>query len=123
METSVVDLESLYQLSGRDPKYIFEVISLFLEHVPKQLLKLEQLIMDSTTDWAAIRKLSHSMKSSVIFVKVSDMYDHLMKIESYAKEGKHIEEMREHLQLILTVFREAMPILIEEQARCKLLKK
>ena len=123
METSVVDLDSLYQLSGRDPKYIYEVMSLFLEHVPKQLLKLEQLIMDSTTDWAAIRKLSHSMKSSVIFVKVSGMYDHLMKIEAYAKEGKHIDEMREHLQFILNVFREAMPILIAEQEKCRLQKK
>ncbi|MGN6569466.1 MAG: response regulator, partial [Flavipsychrobacter sp.] len=113
MEQSVVDFSFLYEISDNDPQYIHDVIEIFLGTMPEGLDKLEDLIRN-TSDWEAIYKQAHFLKSSVSIVKVRDMFDDLAKIESLAKQQANKDEIVKLLDKILSIFKEAHPVLIEE---------
>ena len=113
MEQSVVDFSFLYEISDNDPQYIHDVIEIFLGTMPEGLDKLEDLIRN-TDDWEATYKQAHFLKSSVSIVKVRNMFDDLAKIEALARQQTNKEEITILLDKLLTIFREAHPVLIEE---------
>ncbi|MBS1687697.1 MAG: PAS domain S-box protein [Bacteroidetes bacterium] len=113
MEQSIVDFSFLYEIADNDPQYIHDVIEIFLSSTPEGLEKLENLIRN-TTDWDAIYKQAHFLKSSVSIVKVKDMFEDLAKIEALAKQQSGIDEITALLDKMLAIFKEAHPILLEE---------
>jgi hypothetical protein len=117
METPILDLSYLYEISGNDPKYIYDIISLFLDNVPAQLAKLDQLIMDDA-EWPVIQKQAHSLKSSVIFVKIKGLFDGFYGIEMLAKSQSGRDEMRSKLGEIKSTYAIALPLLHAEKERC-----
>ena len=116
---SVLDLSYLYEVSGNDKKYIFDVVSLFLENVPAQLKKLEQMINEDA-EWTLIQKQAHSLKSSVLFVKIRGLYDGFYGIEMLAKQTIGRDEMKKKLENILTIYSEALPLLNAELEKCNI---
>jgi HPt (histidine-containing phosphotransfer) domain-containing protein len=118
MEQKVLDLTFLYDLSGDDPQYIYDVITLFLEVVPEGIDKLEKVI-NETDDYEAIHKQAHFLKSSASIIKIKDIYEHLARIVSLAREHTGKMEISEKMARIRANFDEALPLIAEEQKKCK----
>lgn len=90
MEEQLVDYSLLEELSGGDPKYKYELLEIFLNTVDSGLNNLLQLT-EEAIDYDAIYKQAHALKSSAGIVKVKDMYEGLLKIETL---GRNIAEAR-----------------------------
>src|SRR4051812_25496019 len=93
MAAALLDLSFLYQLASNDSVYIYEVIVLYLKNVPDSLSNLERLVKE-TNDFDAIQKQAHALKSSAGIIKVRDMYDSLVAIETIAREHGDQKEIR-----------------------------
>ena len=117
METPILDLSYLYEVSSNDPKYIYDIICLFMDNVPGQIEKLDGLIADNA-EWLVIQKQSHSLKSSVLFVKIKGLYDNFYGIEMLARQQNGRDEMRQRMDFIQTTFKEALPLLQAEKDKC-----
>ena len=117
MESSVLDLSYLYEVSGNESKYVYEIICLFLENVPSQLAKLEQFIKENA-EFPIIQKQAHSLKSSVLFVKIEGLYNAFYEIETLARQNTGREQMKEKLNKILATYQIAIPLLYAERDRC-----
>lgn len=122
MKTPVADFTFLYDLSGNDKNYIFEVLKLYLDTMPGGLEKLEQSIRKSH-EFETIQHNAHFLKSSASVVKVRDMYDGLIEIEILARQRTGRDEMTAKLDHILDNFKEAYPIIMAEKERCKPVKR
>jgi CheY-like chemotaxis protein len=114
-----VDLSYVYEMAGNDAEYIHDVINLFLDTFPGKLNELEKHVRDSD-NYEAIAMLAHFLKSSSSVIKVRDMYDDLVRIETLAKEQTGKEEITEKMDNILANFREALPLLISEKEKYNL---
>ena len=119
METPLLDLSYLQEISGNDSTYIYEVLNLFLDTVPKSLDILSELIHD-TTDYDSIQRRAHSLKSSSSVIKVREMYNHVARIDLLAKQQTGIEEMRTIIVQTLANFNEALPLIKAERKKHKL---
>jgi len=117
-KTPLLDLSYLYELSGNDPKYIYDVIEIFLDNTPEGMDKLDELIR-TTDDFDAIYKQAHFLKSSVSIVKVRDMYDKLNRIENIARTDKNKPQIISLLDEVQATFSEAMPLILDEKERNK----
>ena len=122
MEVPVIDLSYLYEVSGNDPKYIYDIIGLFLDNVPTQLSRLEELVRGNA-EWLPIQKQAHSLKSSVLFVKIRGLYDGFYGIEMLARQNTGREQMIEKLDQIVATYAEALPLLLAEKSKCEQLSK
>jgi len=122
MQEEIVDFSFIYEMSHNDSTYIYEVIDLFLKSVPEGLSKLEQTIRESD-DFLVIQKQAHFLKSSANVIKVSGMYDNLVKIEALARAQTGKEEIVTLLDKMLIVFKDALPVLEKEKEKNRLLIK
>ena len=117
--TELVDFSFLFELSDMDPKFISDVLTIFLETMPEGLDKLNNLIQDES-DWDAISKQAHFLKSSTSVVKVGDMFDKLYDIEKLTKiSGTEQETINIIFAEIQELFIQAHPILLSENERYK----
>ncbi len=116
MDTPILDLEYLYEISEKDHGYIHEVLRLFMESVPDTLKELEQSVKEGT-DFEAMVKQSHFLKSSSYIVKVRNMYDNVTQIELLAKKSIGLAEIKVLLQEVITNFNLALPLIQAEQKR------
>jgi len=117
MSNTLVDFSYLYEVSSNDPKYIYDIVNLFLENFPGQLIKLEEVIR-SQAEWIVIQKQAHSMKSSVLFVKIQGLFDSFYGIEMLARQTTGREQMLEKLESVLATYKLAYPVLIAERDKC-----
>jgi HPt (histidine-containing phosphotransfer) domain-containing protein len=116
MTTTKLDLSFLYELAGNDTVYIYEVIGLFLKNVPGNLNALETSVR-TTDDYETIQRQAHALKSSAGIIKVNEMYDDLVVIESLAREKGDKNKITTRLDNILVNFKEALPLIVAEQKR------
>ncbi len=116
MDTPILDLEYLYEISDKDPDYIHEVLRLFMDSVPETIKELEQSVKEGT-DFEAIVKQAHFLKSSSYIVKVKNMYENVTQIELLAKKGSGLSEINEMLQDVIANFDLALPLIQAEQKR------
>lgn len=65
-----LSLEYLHQLSGNDPEFEKQILRQFVIQVPEELSHLERAIAQK--DFTGIRRIAHSMKSTVGYVGLSD---------------------------------------------------
>lgn len=115
-QAPLLDLSYLYELAGNDPKYIYDVIEIFLDNTPEGMVKLDELIRN-TDDFDAIYKQAHFLKSSVSIVKVRDMFEKLNQIESIARGEKDKDAIILLLDEIQATFSEAMPEILQVKAK------
>ena len=116
MDTLILDLSFLEEVSENDASYIHEVLSLFLESVPDKIQELNRLVKTGN-DFEAIRQLAHFLKSSANIVRVRDMYDGLARMEILAKQHTGKEEIVAIMNAMMENFNEAMPLILAEQQR------
>jgi HPt (histidine-containing phosphotransfer) domain-containing protein len=118
MDSPLLDLSFLYQVSDNDPLYISEVLQLFVDTSKEGLRKLEQSVRE-TEDYEAIRKNAHFLKSSANIVKIRELHANLCDIEALARAATGKEEMIPRLDYILSVHNEAMPFIQAEIDKAK----
>ncbi len=113
----ILDLEYLQDISGGDPKYVYEVLTLFVETFPVGLSNLEKLIKN-TDDYDAIHKQAHTLKSSAGVVRIKNTFDDLSRIDMLARNKVGKEEIVSRLDNILFNFGKALPFIQAERQRC-----
>jgi HPt (histidine-containing phosphotransfer) domain-containing protein len=114
--SALLDLSFLIDVSGNDPKYMSEIINIFLGTMPAGLVELEDIIRNSD-DWDAIYKQAHFLKSSASIVRTGEVYENLARIEDLAREEKNKPEILALLDRVLDDFNRAHPLLIQEQEK------
>ncbi len=118
MESPLLDLGYLQEISQNDSTYMYEVMNLFLDTVPKSLETLDQLIRE-TDDFDSIQRRAHSLKSSSNVIKVRGMYDNVAKIDQLARARTGKDEMVTRITETLTTFNEALPLIKAERKKNK----
>ena len=118
MDTPLLDLGYLQEISQNDNTYMYEVINLFLDTVPKSLETLDQLIRE-TDDFDSIQRRAHSLKSSSNVIKVRGMYDNVAQIDQLARSKTGKDEMITRITETLAVFNEALPLINAERKKNK----
>lgn len=124
MEEQLVDFSLLEELSGGDPKYKYELLEIFLNTVDGGLDNLQSLAEEGL-DYDAIYKQAHALKSSAGIVKVKDMYEGLLKIETMGRDiaearstaGKN--EIANLTKEMVATYRQARPLLTAEYEKNK----
>lgn len=114
----LVDLGFVFEMSGSDSQYIYDVIGLFLTIFPGRLEGLE-MQMDLNIDYDLIEEQAHFLKSSSSVIKVRGLYEGLVKVEKMARAKVNRHEIKNLLHSMNEVFREALPILVAEQMKNK----
>jgi PAS domain S-box-containing protein len=118
MEEPLIDFSFLYEISGNDSKYINDVVEIFLSSTTPGLETLKELV-EVGTDWDAIGKQAHFLKSSVSVIKIRGVYDLLANIERNAFSDKDMGRVKVALATIVEIFEKAMPLLNAELERTK----
>jgi HPt (histidine-containing phosphotransfer) domain-containing protein len=114
----LVDFTFVYDLSGDDKAYIYNVISIYLSTIPAKLAYIEQLV-HAGTDYEQIAEVAHFLKSSSSVIVVRDMLPYLSEIEQLAKHKNGINEIVEKLNHVLFNFNESLPLLHAEMEKNK----
>jgi HPt (histidine-containing phosphotransfer) domain-containing protein len=118
MDTPILDLGFLYEVSDNDPGYIREVLGLFLEMVPDKIAGLEKTVKE-TNDFGAIQRQAHFLKSSANIVKIRRMYENLSAMEVLARQEKGKDEIVALMDDMMVNFREAYPLILIEVEKYK----
>lgn len=113
---TLIDFDFLNEIADGDPSYICDVIDIFIDTVPPGIENLSNLIKTGT-DWDAIYKQSHALKSSLGIVKIGNLLDEMAGIELNAMAEKDTERARATLHKIVSIFNEAYPVLLAEKAK------
>lgn len=103
----LVDYSFLYELSENDPKYIYDILDIFLGSVPEGFDNLRKYVNEC--DWENIYRQSHALKSSFSIIKVADMYDWLASMEMAAMNRSENEKIKELFSLADSTFLQAKP--------------
>ena len=123
----LIDFGFLEELSDGDAKYKYELLGIFLSTAPDGVANLEKLVK-SASDYEAIYKQAHALKSSFGVIKVRGMHEGMAKVEALARgihEGRaeNVEESKEETNSVFreteAIFNEAMPLLIAERDKNK----
>ncbi len=118
MNEPLLDLSYLFEISGGDPKYVYEVLTLFLDTFPKGVSVLEQLIRE-TDQYDHIHKQAHTLKSSAGVIRIRQVYSDLARIDALARTESGKEEIIAKLDNILFNFNKALPLIEAERGRNK----
>jgi len=87
----VVDVSMLYDIMGNDEEYINTMITIFLDHMPVTINKLDAFYHQS--DWENVYKSAHYAKSSLSVIKVAAVFECVFKIENNAKNKVNLHEI------------------------------
>lgn len=107
-----VDLSMLYDISGDDDAYISVMVQTFLENMPVTLHKIQQSL--NSKDWNALYQAAHYAKSTLSVIKVSEMFDPILMIESFAKKQTDLDKLPALVQKVTDAFLIAEEILTKE---------
>ncbi len=87
-----------------DKKYLIEVVSLFLDNIPKDLREL--MVLGEMNDWDNLYKKAHKIKSAAGLLKAIDLSALLGDIEINAKNRTNIEKLPSEIQKAYKLFSE-----------------
>ncbi len=110
----LVDFSYLEELSGEDPGYIATVLEIFLDTTPPGIYELDRLIK-KTSDWDAIYKQAHFLKSGVTIVKIAGMFDQFAEIEQLGRRKEDRPRIEQLMANVLDTLEKVLPSLIEEK--------
>jgi HPt (histidine-containing phosphotransfer) domain-containing protein len=94
----VCDLGYLSEMLGARKPQIRGIMDTFLEQIPTELEAMDRAVEDA--DYQAVKRLAHSMKSSVSILGISSLAPVLSEMESLGLAGTSLERLRElHITL------------------------
>ena len=104
-----VDLSMLYDISGEDEAYISVMVQTFLENMPVTIKKIQQSLADE--NWEGVYQAAHYAKSTLSVIKVNEMFEPILAIESMAKKQFQLEKLPALVQKVNDAFLIAEEIL------------
>lgn len=112
----LLDLSYLFDISFGEPRYVYDVLTLFLQTFPDGLHNLEKLIRE-TNDFENIHRQAHTLKSSASIIRIRDVYEDINRIDVLSRHKTGKEEMIARLDNILFNFNKALPLIEAERGR------
>lgn len=107
----VINTAYLDSLSRGNASFIKEIVTIFLEQNPIEIIELEQAI--KLENYNAIRSIAHKMKTSVGFIGLEQLLNPLDQIETLAIENSNITNIKPLFDHIKTSCQEAICELTE----------
>ena len=92
----------LYTISSNDPDFIFKIVDTFLKTFPQTIKKIEEGLNEN--NWENVYLNAHHAKSSLSVIKIGDMFDWVLQVETNAKNQTGLELIPETLNKIKTAF-------------------
>jgi len=112
-EANVCDLKDLIEMMNGKRHLIKEIMNTFLEETPKELLSINDAV--SKIDYAGIKKISHSMRSTVSIMGISILDPILKEMEDLGTMATDLEKIKILNQKLNTVCQQAI-VEIEQEA-------
>jgi PAS domain S-box-containing protein len=106
------DLSLLEELD--DKESLLDVISLFLENTPVEVMSLPALAQDR--NWTELFKLAHKIKGAVAILQATAIAQLLGSIELNAKEEKNLDQIADQVAALVPMFDEMRASLEKEHA-------
>lgn len=75
----IIDLDTLYEMSGNSPETVNTIINLFLTQAPEKIEELQSYLKQK--NWTNLKMLCHKMKSSYALLGVRDLRKYMEVIE------------------------------------------
>ncbi len=91
------DLSYLMQLMDHDTEIIVEVLRVFKQEVPKDIVKLQTHLNEK--NWEMLGLTAHKLKSSVANLGLSKLSDIFLFIEQNGKENTNIDKLPRYVDL------------------------
>lgn len=104
-----VDLSFLDEVSGGDRSFKQDMISLFIEKIPNEVVQLSEAFKNKDHD--TIMRLSHNMKSSFDIFMLKDLSDYLSTVEKEAKLQQYSSQTLERVNNLNTEIVEVIQFL------------
>jgi len=108
-----IDLDYLKQISNGSNEFIFQMISVFMEEIPKEIKNLETHLVNQ--DWPAMRATAHKMKPSFSFMGVKELEDSIYSIEQNCSEIKDLDQLPGLIERIKNITAEVIKELEKEK--------
>ena len=87
----ITNLDFLIRSMSGKKNIILETLNIFLEQVPEEIAAINEAV--AASDYKAIRRASHRMKSTVSLVGITEMVKVLEEMEMLATAAKGIEQI------------------------------
>jgi len=88
---TTIDLNVLQDLVGEDLPALQTIIELFISIMPPAIQKMK--FYYEQKDWDNLFNIAHTMKSSVSVIKVDDLYEAVVDIESKAEQKVDLDSI------------------------------
>lgn len=108
-----IDYSFLDSFGSSGDKFRKEVIEIFLANTPANVDELGRII-DANGEWDDIYRQAHFLKSGFSVIKIEQINELLVKIESLAKKEQKREEIEASVATLISIFNRAIPILKAE---------
>ncbi|WKL49687.1 ATP-binding protein [Flavobacterium pectinovorum] len=106
-----IDFSYLDEMACGNPDFKKEMVALFIEKIPAEVIQLEEAFNDSNVD--RVKKLAHNMKSSLDMFMLTDLSNCLSIIEEEATLGKFTSETADQMNILNRGVNEVVKILNE----------
>lgn len=106
-----IDFSYLNEMALGNPNFIQEMINLFIEKIPNQVIQLQQAVNKNDND--NVKKLAHNMKSSLDIFMLKDLTNSLSIIEEEAELEKLSIETKEKMDSLSIEIAEVVKTLKE----------
>ena len=107
-----VDISMLYEIAENDEAYIKMMITTFLGNLPMVIQQIETAY--ASQDWENVFRSAHYAKSSLSVIKIADIFDWIITIESCAKKRIDLDSIPELIRNIKARFLNVEEILNEK---------
>ena len=87
-----LDLSYLNEISGGDNDFINDILTTFLEEMPKDMEQIETAIQNNDND--LIGKMAHKTKATLQLLGLVELKDLAMKIEQTVKRNENHPEIQ-----------------------------
>jgi HPt (histidine-containing phosphotransfer) domain-containing protein len=99
----ICDLTYLKSVSPNNPKFISEMIEIFLKNVPTAMQSLNSGLTEC--DWDSIQFHAHKLRSHIDCMGISKTYGEMARqIEEYAREKENYELIKSMVPKLENVF-------------------
>ena len=103
-----INLSYLEMMSDGDDSMKKIMLEMLLEELPQEIEKMEELCQNS--NWPDLSSVSHKLKSTLAFVGNEEMTNKNKKVELYAKELEHLDQIPE----LVASLKASYPAALEE---------
>lgn len=102
----VCNLNYLKSISPNNPKFMTEMIHLFLKNVPVAMESMKTSV--PSRNWEMLQHHSHKLRSHIDCMGISKKYSEMAKeIEECSKQQKNIDGINEMVSQLNAVFEQA----------------